>query len=192
MEVIATSAEIDKRIKEIAQQLIDEYRHKNPLFTCLLKGAVPFASELMQAITMLDPDFHPDMEYMRTSTYGEGHAAKEPEIIWDLPDTIDLRKRPVILIDDILDSGTTVEKVTTHLTSRPLGARAVQLVVLIERNIERTTVPSATIAGFYAEEGWLTGMGMNNDGVTHEAGRWTCSVINQDEAVVSSQAAAAS
>jgi len=179
MEIIATSAEIEHRIQEIAQELIREYKHTNPLFVCLLKGAVPFTAELMKTITLLDPEFHPDVEYMRTLAYGEGKETGEPRITVDLPAEIDISKRTVIILDDILDTGGTLEHVKRHLLSPPLGAQAVKLVVLVERESE--AISSATIAGFRVKKGWVVGMGMNNDGVTQEAGRWNNYIYIQEE-----------
>jgi len=182
MEIIATSTEIENRIQEIAQELIREYKHKNPLFVCLLKGAVPFTTELMKTITLLDPEFHPEVEYMRTTTYGEGKETGEPLITVNLPSEIDISRRTVIVLDDILDSGKTLELVKRHLLSPPLDARAVKLVVLVERESEATS--SAAIAGFRVKEGWIVGMGMNNDGVTQEAGRWKNYIYIQEDVAV--------
>lgn len=169
MELLITAVEIERRIHEMAQEIIREYKDSNPLFISLLNGAVPFTADLMEAISELDDTFHPTIVYMATSTYGDGTEAKSTQITLDI-DKQRVNDRTIIVIDDVLDEGITAQAVFNHLSS--YGAKSVKLVVLVQKSVTRTTILSADIYGFEAPTQWLIGKGMNNDGVNPEAGRW--------------------
>ena len=70
MKILYSTEQVEQRIKEMAREIITQYANEKPLFVCLLRGAVPFTSQLMMNIAREDPSFHPDVIYMHASAYG--------------------------------------------------------------------------------------------------------------------------
>lgn len=170
-EMIATSEEVTARINELALEIVARYKNEKPLFVCLLRGGAPFASKLMFAIAAADPDFHPEMDYLNVKTYGDERTDKPPELLADILPSTQAADRRVILLDDVLDKGLTADFASRFMIETH-GALAVDMIVLIEKDRERQTYPHATLKGFDAPADWLTGMGMDDSGITKEANRW--------------------
>lgn len=172
--MLATSTDIDTRIRDMARQILDDFAGSSPLFVCLLRGAAPFASKLMHEITHQAPEFHPELDYMMVSTYGASRIAETPRIIVDLaPDTV-VDGRSVIILDDVLDKGITADFVANHLQAK--GALDIMLAVLVEKTIDRPTRPHADYAALTADDSWLVGMGMDDAATAKEAYRWTSDI----------------
>jgi hypoxanthine phosphoribosyltransferase len=170
-DLLATEAEVTARINELAQAIIQNYRNKDPLFVCLLRGGAPFATRLMFAITAMDPTFHPEMDYMTLRTYGDERTDKQPELLTDLLPTTKAEGRHVILLDDVLDKGVTAHFARARMVEDH-GAQVVDLIVLVQKIRERTNFPQATLWGFEAPDVWLTGMGLDDSRIAKEANRW--------------------
>ena len=162
--------QVQARIGELAAQIIHDHQRNNPLFVALLRGASPFATKLMFEIARQAPTMHPDLDYMMVSTYGGSQHAGEPRIVTDLSPTTEVDGRYTIILDDVRDLGITGEFVEHHLLG--LGALSVQLAVLAEKAVERTTTIEAAYCGFSVGDNWLVGMGMDDAQAGHEAYRW--------------------
>lgn len=174
MTTIATSTDIDARIRTMATQIIDDFAGSSPLFVCLLRGAAPFASKLMFEIARQAPTFHPELDYMMVSTYGTSRIAEEPRVIVDLAPDTSVEGRSVIILDDVLDKGITADFVASHLQQK--GALDIILAVLVEKQIDRPTRPHADYAALTAPDAWLAGMGMDDAATGKEAYRWAADI----------------
>lgn len=170
MKQLATQAQIDQAIANLTSDIIDDFGDKRPLFVALLRGAMPFASKLIFEITKQAPDMHPELDYMMTSTYGDGRETKTPHVLADLSPSTQIEGRTVIVLDDVLDKGVTATLIIKHLLG--LGAKDVKLAVLVEKDIEREDVYHADYACFHAEPGWLVGMGMDDATTAKDGFRW--------------------
>lgn len=174
LKLLVGSIDIDKRIDVMAKEIVDKYGTNRPLFVCLLKGAVPFASKLMFQIAQNDPSFQPEIDYIKTSTYGNGRQAGQTQLVVPLgADTI-VDGRVAIIIDDVLDTGRTHTFVSDYLHG--LGAKRVDLVVLAQKSRHRDNWETATIYGFEVPDEWLTGMGCDDARVAIEGNRWISSL----------------
>jgi hypoxanthine phosphoribosyltransferase len=162
---------VEQRIGELAAEIIMRYKNEQPLFVCLLRGGAPFASQLMFAIVEQAPDFHPELDYMTVKTYGDERTDKPAELIMGLSPKTKVAGRLVIVLDDVLDKGVTAEFTSNYLVQRH-SAKAVDLVVLVQKKRTRQTYQSAAIYGFEAPDEWLTGMGMDDARLAREANRW--------------------
>lgn len=167
--VLVDEARVAARITALGKQIAATYKSENPLFLCLLRGGVPFASQLMFAIVAADPDFHPQMEYMRVKTYGGTRQAHEPEITVTI-DQAEINGRTVVIVDDILDTGRTPGAIESYLQT--CGAKEVQLIVLVQKQKPRTQWHEATLHGFELPDVWITGMGCDDTATAPEGYRW--------------------
>ncbi len=171
MQKLANASQVHDAIATMASKIIADYDNQPPLFVCLLRGAAPFAMQLMTEITHQAPDFHPELDYMTVKTYGDERSAGKPQIIMDLDPKTGLNNRPVIILDDVLDTGVTAQFVADTLAGR--GASRTAIAVLVEKNIVRQDLRHADYSCFTAGPEWLAGMGMDDAATANEAYRWS-------------------
>ena len=169
MQILYSPEQVNERIQLMADEIIQRYTDTKPLFVCLLKGAAPFTSKLMTAITQIDPLFYPEIEYVHVSAYGSDRQANTATIYSGLAETA-VQGRDVIVLDDCLDRGVTYLKTKEHLLGQ--GARSVQLIVLANKNVERDLDEEPLMSGFHTPDVWLVGMGMDDNQTAPEAQRW--------------------
>ena len=103
-KVLVSEKEINKRCVELGKQLAKDYEGKNPVFVGLLKGSVPFLAEIIKRI-----DIDIEVDFMDVSSY-EGTDSTEVRILKDVESS--LQGRDVLIIEDIIDTGKTLAKVT--------------------------------------------------------------------------------
>jgi len=170
-ELLFTKSQIDQRISEMAKEILDKYDKSNTIFVSLLNGAQPFTSKLMYAIQDLDPYFHPNVQSMIVSRYGANREPGPLRLVTDLPpDYRNLNGFKVILLDDLIDEGDTLEYAKEHLIS--YGAVSVDNVVLVRKIKDPTVQGGIAMWGFEAPDVWLTGMGMDDERLGKEGNRW--------------------
>ncbi len=169
---IASAADVDIIVTKMASQLVKDYP-ESPLFVALLRGGAPFATKLMFAITKQAPQYHPELDYMVVSTYGQDRTASEPVIITDLAPSTNPGGRDIIILDDVIDKGLTSDFVHELLVNR--GAKSVKLAVLVDKKVEGR-LSQADYAGLTANDQWLIGMGLDDAKSGHEHHRWSESI----------------
>lgn len=173
--LLASPDEVLAAINRVADEIIRDYSNESPLFVSLLRGAAPFSSQLLFAISRLEPNRHPELDYMTVSTYGDERTAGQPRIVTDLaPETV-VKGRPVIILDDVLDKGITADFVAKHLLTK--GAASVKLAVLVDKKTDRTHPIAADYACLQTDDVWLAGMGMDDAATATEAYRWSDYII---------------
>jgi hypoxanthine phosphoribosyltransferase len=169
--ILFDQVEVEKRVGELADALLARY-DDSPLFVCLMRGGVPFSSALMRTIARNDPSFHPELDYMTVSAYGPERELGEPRIVFDVGPDKNLRGRDVVLLDDIIDTGTSASVCHKHLVEVH-GANSCEAVVLVRRMSRKTHLYAPILSGFEVEtDAWLTGMGLDDSQLAPEANRW--------------------
>ena len=94
---------IDNAIAEIAEKMNKDLAGKNPMFICILNGSFMFASDLMKLITVENAE----ITFMRLTSYeGMGTTGKVKKLMGF---TEDLKDRTVVILEDIIDTGITME-----------------------------------------------------------------------------------
>lgn len=168
---LISEAELTEHINKLAGEIIQKFAGQNPLFICLLRGGMPFAAQLMFAITRQDPHFHPELDYMTVSSYGSELAASEPRIVMDISYKSEITGRPVIVVDDMIDKGSTYTFTKKHLENK--GAQQVYLAALVQRESVKSREFDADFHCFSVDsQAWLTGMGLDDPRIGREANRW--------------------
>lgn len=170
-EVIYTEQEVDERIAKMASEVIKRYEGIDPLFVCLLRGGAPFAMKLMFEITKQAPSFYPEVDYMIVKTYGDRRTESESELITDLAPHTESAGRHAVILDDTLDKGITAAFVNHHLRENH-NVSDVDLLVLVDKEVEREEFKEATMSCFKAGPEWLVGMGLDDGTAGKEAARW--------------------
>lgn len=154
-QVLVTEDEIYKKSREIGQILTDEYADKNPLMVAILKGSVPFFSELTKRI-----DTHIEMDFMVVSSYHGGTSSSgEVKMIKDLDTSVE--GRDIIIVEDIIDTGRTLLYLKQLLLHRK--ANSVKIVTLVDKPEGRVVDIEADYVGFSLPNEFLVGFGLDYD-----------------------------
>lgn len=112
IKILLSNQEIQKRIKEVANQINKDYKGKSLLVVCILKGAVLFYADLVR---MLDIDVR--FDFMTISSYGNStESTGEVKIKKDLDNSIN--EQHVLIVEDIVDSGLTLKNLKEVLSTR--------------------------------------------------------------------------
>lgn len=151
---------IAKRVGEIAQKIARTVpAEERPIAIVVLQGSFIFAADVLRRL----PSGYPiDVAFVRCQSYGSGTVSSgRVMLLHDIDLDMDLRGRTVILIDDILDTGLTLEFLTEHLKRR--GASRVVLCVLLARKKSNAKI-SADFTGFRIASQFVVGYGLDFDG----------------------------
>lgn len=152
-EVLISEEEIQRRVKELGAILSEEYREKFPLVIGVLKGAMLFMSDLVKNM-----DIHLEMDFMDVSSYGSSTVSSgEVKIIKDLDTSVEGRN--VIIVEDIIDSGLTLNYLTELLRYRK--AETIKIVTLLDKPTGRKVDLHADIVGFNVPAAFVVGYGLD-------------------------------
>jgi len=150
---IISRGQIRRRVKELAAQIRADYSGQRPVFVCVLKGAFVFLADLVREVDLpLEIDFIAASSYDMEKT-SKGHIT----ILKDI--TTDIAGRHVILVDDIIDSGLTLQHLRDDLASRQPASLRVCALLARERALAAGTV--IEYLGFTVPEDFLVGYGLD-------------------------------
>ena len=128
---------------------------RDPLVIAVLKGSFIFAADLIRAMHVAG--LSPDVEFITLSSYGSGTVSRGVTIVKDIDS--DVAGRDVILVDDILESGRTLDFARTLMLER--GARSVRVVVLLDKPGHRKAAIEPDHTGFECPDLFVVGYGMD-------------------------------
>jgi len=152
-EVLLSEEEIQLKIKELGRVISDDYKGKNPLVICVLKGAAPFMSDLIKRISI-----HMEMDFMAVSSYGASTVSSgEVRIIKDLDASVE--GRHILLVEDIIDSGLTLSYLLDLLRRRK--AASVKIVTLLDKPHNRKIELKPDYCGFIVPDEFVVGYGLD-------------------------------
>jgi hypoxanthine phosphoribosyltransferase len=124
--VLISEQEIQREIAAIARELDQEYADDRPLLIGVLKGAVAFMTDVMKAMTI-----PVEIDFMAISSYGSStRSSGIVRILKDLGQDIDGRR--VIVVEDIVDSGLTLQYLLDMLERR--NPKDIRVVALLKKN----------------------------------------------------------
>jgi hypoxanthine phosphoribosyltransferase len=152
-EILISEEEIQAKIKELGAALSDEYQDRFPLVVGVLKGAMPFMSDLIKRI-----DVHLELDFMDVSSYGnELVSSGEVKIIKDLNTSVE--GRDVLIIEDIIDSGLTLSYLIDLFRYRK--AKSVKVVTLLDKPEGRKVDLKPDMTGFIVPDEFVVGYGLD-------------------------------
>lgn len=165
-DVLFSAGQIAARVDALADEIAFHPHLKNAgsgpgsiLAVCALRGAFVFAADLVRALSSRGID--PEVAFLQVESYGAGTRPSQPvRLVRDLE--VGIGDRPVLLMDDILDTGNTLEFLTRHLDDR--GARTVTSAVLLDKAARREISVEADFVGFDCPDHFVVGYGMDAGG----------------------------
>ena len=153
LKILLSEEEIKARVQELGDQLYDAFHDKNPLFVGVLKGGFIFMADLVRAAQLKS-----ELEFIGVSSYQNGtKSSGVVQITRDLQE--DINGRDVIIVEDILDSGNTLEFLKKYLMAK--GAASVTIVTLLDKPARREKAITADYAGFVVPDEFVVGYGLD-------------------------------
>ena len=147
--VILGARVLEGRIAELGREISRDYVDRDPILVCVLKSAVVFFADLIRHVTV--PSQH---GFMCVSSYKGMQSSGEITIHMDLD--LDIQGRHVLIVEDIVDTGQTIEHLLAHLASRRPASLGV-CTLLAREGVNR----QLDYVGFEVGEGFVIGMGID-------------------------------
>lgn len=152
-EVLCSQEQIEQRVKELGEQISKDYKDKKLFIVSLLRGSFIFAADVVRKITI-----PVKIGFMTTSSYGHGEESSgSVKVVSDLNDN--LEGFDILVIDDITDSGITMDFVINHLKNK--NPNSVKSCVLLDKPSRRRVQLEADYVGFTIEDKFVVGYGLN-------------------------------
>ena len=152
-EIILTEEEIQTLCKTLGEQITQDYQNKPLVCVGILKGSVMFMADLIKRI-----DTHLAIDFMDVSSYHGGtESTGEVQIIKDLGTSIE--NKDVLIIEDILETGTTLKSITELLQSRKVNS--LEIVTLLDKPNRRKADIEAKYLGKKIPDEFVVGYGLD-------------------------------
>jgi len=155
-EVLVDQSAIDKRVRELGEQISRDYAGQDLLIVCLLRGGLTFTADLTHYITISH-----ELDCMSLSSYGTGHYASSGNVRVNLDLMTNIEGRHVLLVEDIVDSGRTLAHVLMMLKTR--DPKSVKVCVLLDKKMRREVPVFADYVGFDVPDKYIFGYGIDID-----------------------------
>lgn len=153
IRVLVSEEEVDKRIKEVGEQISKDYEGQEVHVICVLKGGVFFMCELAKRITV-----PLSMDFMSVSSYGnEKQSSGVVKIVKDLDEA--LEDKNVIIVEDIIDSGRTLSYLVEILKKR--NPKSLKICTLLDKPERRVTDVKVDYVGFNIPDEFVVGYGLD-------------------------------
>ena len=152
-EIVVSEADLQRRVRELGEQITADYAGRPPLLIGVLKGACFFLSDLARAIGL-----PVEIDFMAVSSYGSAtHTSGVVRILKDLE--VDLTGRHVLIVEDIVDSGLTLQYLLRNLGAR--GPRTLEVCALLTKPERRRVELSPRYVGFEIPDRFVVGYGLD-------------------------------
>ena len=152
-EILITEEQIQEKVSELAAMLSEEYAGKDPIFVGVLKGVVMFYADVIKRITVPC-----QMDFMWVSSY-EGDQSRKMVLKRDV--SADLTGRHVVILEDIFDTGNSLDFTYKHLLSK--NPASIKICTLLDKPERRN--PAVTLqpdyVGFTIPNEFVVGYGMD-------------------------------
>jgi hypoxanthine phosphoribosyltransferase len=160
-KAMISSARIDRRVRELGKQISEVYADiDTPLvMVVILKGATVFAADLLRSLSI-----PAELEFMRAASYGSGTTSGRLRLAHMVEGP--LVGRHVLLVEDIVDSGRTVNAIARRL--RRLGPASLRLAALLDRPARREVEVDIDFTGFVIPDKFVIGYGLDYAGLYRE------------------------
>lgn len=153
VSVMIPEERVLERIREMAEQITEDYAGKELKLICILKGSVFFTTELAKRINL-----PVKLDFMSVSSYGDDtQSSGRVKIVKDLDESI--RGQNVLVIEDIIDSGHTLSFLLEMLKNR--FPESIELCTLLDKPGRRVTEVPVKYSGFEIPDEFVVGFGLD-------------------------------
>lgn len=150
--VLISAEEIEAAVAEVGGRISRDFDGKDPVFVGVLKGCFIFMADLMRHV-----DINCSMDFMAVSSYSGTSSTGAVKINKDLNESIE--GRHVIIVEDILDSGVTLNYLKNYLMGR--GPASIDIVTLMDKPSRRKADVYASYSCFEVPDAFVVGYGLD-------------------------------
>ncbi len=143
------------RITELASQINKDYKNIEPIFLPILNGSFLFAADLMREIKIPNR-----ISFVKISSYEGTQSTGALKTLIGIQESI--FSKDLIIIEDIIDTGTTIEQITNEMKER--GAKTVEVVSLLRKETAKEKNITPKYLGFDIPDAFVVGYGLDYDG----------------------------
>lgn len=148
--------EIEKKIQDLASAINQHYEDKTPVFLPVLNGSFMFAADLLKQITIPCR-----ISFVKVCSYDGLSSTGQLKTLIGLEES--LFKQDVIIVEDIVDTGLTLQKIVDEL--KALGTRSVEVISLLRKKPAREKGIYVRFTGFEIDDEFVLGYGLDYDGL---------------------------
>lgn len=154
IKVLIDEEKLNKRIVELAEEISKDYKGKELVLICILKGAVYFAVDLSKKIK----DSVVIQDFMKVNSYGNNFETTGT-IDFRLDTSVDINNKDILIVEDIIDSGFTLNYLQDYLKQK--NPKSIKICVLLDKKERRQTEIQVDYTGFEIENKFVVGYGMD-------------------------------
>ena len=157
VKVLINSAEIQKKVEEIADILNKEYCNEEVYLICVLKGSIMFTVDLMKHLNI-----YTKLECIRLASYGSNRVSsgKVSAVDISLPDLSD---KNVVIVEDIVDTGRTAQFLLNFIHAN-YKTKSTKFVTLLDKKSRREVDIDPDVIGFSIDDKFVLGYGLDYEG----------------------------
>ena len=153
-EILVSEEQLKAKVKELGAQISKDYEGEEVLLLGILKGCVPFIADLMREITIPC-----SVDYMQVSSYGA--ATKSSGVVKIIKDVDDITGKHVIIVEDIVDTGITLNYLKQYLANR--GCESIKICTILNKPTKRKVDLIPDYVGFDVDDLFIIGYGLDLD-----------------------------
>jgi hypoxanthine phosphoribosyltransferase len=151
-KILITEKEINDRVEELGAKISQDYNGMNPVLVCVLRGSIVFICDLMRQISI-----PVTLDFLSISGYTGNKPTGIVRILKDLDENIE--NKSVILVEDIIDTGLTLNYILRTLKARkPANVR---VCALLDKKVRRIVDIPIDYRGFEIPDEFVIGYGMD-------------------------------
>ena len=152
-KILLSEKEIKKRVSELGKEITYDYKSSTPIIIGILKGAFIFLADLIRTI-----EIPVQLDFFSVSSYGmQSYSTGVVKIKKDID--LDISKRDVILVEDIVDTGLTLNYIKNYLKGR--NSRSVKICALLDKPHAHKIDINVDYKGFEIENQFVVGYGLD-------------------------------
>jgi hypoxanthine phosphoribosyltransferase len=152
-EIIVSEERIRKRVAELGKEISRDYKGTTPILVNILKGGIIFLSDLIRELEVLH-----EIDFMSVSSYeSQTESTGVVRILADL--SINIEGRDVLIVEDIVDSGLTLDYIKHILEAR--HPRSLRVCTLLDKRARREVDVSLDYVGFEIPDEFVIGYGLD-------------------------------
>jgi hypoxanthine phosphoribosyltransferase len=155
-EILIDGPTLQKRVRELGEEISRDYAGEDLLLICILRGALPFMVDLMRHITVPH-----SIDCMAISSYGFGKYASDGNVRVTLDLQNNIQGKSVLLVEDIVDSGHTIAHVLELLNTR--NPKTLKVCALLDKEVRREVKVPIHYRGFVIPNKFVFGYGLDLD-----------------------------
>lgn len=155
MKALISKDRLKKRVKELAREISKDYEGKNPIIVAILKGSFVFLADLVREIKIPH-----EIDFISVASYGSRKKASGVvRLLKDLNTNIE--GKDVIIVEDIIDSGLTLNYIRNNLLTR--NPKSLEVATLLnKKKIRKIKIPLRYV-GFSIPDNFVVGYGLDYD-----------------------------